>query len=111
MKALIDRLNFTSPTSRRSALTLFTAALVFWPAFLLLTVLEEKAGLVWLRTENRALWMPIIALALLSAVAAPLFLEASITRRIAASICSALVFTVIYEVVALVGVLFFQWDN
>jgi hypothetical protein len=107
----MERFGFTSSRSSRTAKGLFALALAFWPAFALLTVLEEKAGLAWLRTESRTFWAPIAALALLSAVVAPLLLKLTIPRKIIASICSLLGFALVYGVVAFIGASFLNWGD
>jgi hypothetical protein len=111
MKTAMDQFGFTSSRPRRTAQVLLTLALAFWPAFALLTILEEKAGLAWLQTESRTFWVPIAALVLLSAVVAPLLLELSVPKKIIASICSLLGFALIYGVVAFLGVSFLNWSD
>jgi hypothetical protein len=90
---------------------LFAAGLAFWPVFLLLTVLDEKAGLRWLRTDDPALWVPIAVLALLGAVSAPFFSQWKISKKIAVSIGALVGFAATYGAVVLIGVSFLNWSD
>lgn len=78
---------------------------------MLLTILEDKAGMSWVQTSNVALWRPMAIVALLSAVVAPLFLDTSVSKKITASVCSMLGFAAMYGVVVLVGASFLSWGD
>jgi hypothetical protein len=90
---------------------LFVIALTFWPLFMLLTIIEERAGLSWLRTGKPTVWVPIAILALLSAVVAPLLLRVSVPKKIVAVICSLLGFALTLGGVFVIGITFFNWDD
>lgn len=78
---------------------------------MLLTLLEERAGLSWLRTGSPTRWVPIAALAFLAATVAPLFLNLSLPKKAVASVCSGLGFTFTYGVVVLTGLSFLNWGD
>jgi len=96
---------------RRTSLMLFVIAIAFWPVFMLLTILDEHAGLSWLRTGKPTVWVPIAGLALLSAIVAPLLLRVDVPKKIIAVICSLLGFALTLAGVLIIGVTFFNWDD
>jgi hypothetical protein len=97
--------------SRRFPWASCAAPLLFWPVFLVFTILEEKAGLAWLQTGNAALWRPIAILALLSGLVAPLILEGSVPGKIKASACSLLGFAALHGVVVVIGTALLNWGD
>lgn len=84
---------------------------VFWPAFLLVTILEEKAGASWLQTGNVALWLPVAFTSFVLAGAAPLFHARSVPRKIMASVISLILFVALYGIVVMMGASFFHWGD
>lgn len=97
------------PRGRSRALIM--ASSFFWPVFLLLTILEEKAGMAWLHTGDAAVWCPVAIAALILAGMAPLFVAGNLTWKIRASIYSLLGFAVTYGLVVLIGVSFLNWGD
>ena len=95
----------------RVTLALATASVAFWPAFLVITVIENHFYLGSFAPSNGRPWAPIILTVFLSGVFAPWFSRNRIRAKARMSFALAASFIALYAFVAHVGVAFAGWGD